>query len=328
MSDETNVNPNDYSNWDTYFDNKMAARNEPVVAETPTKTEEPAPVEEVKTDEPAVKEEKVETPTDTSKHKIKVSGEEIELTLEQLKQRAQMGEDYTRKTQAVSDERKKVEAEKARVQEILQELEASKINKPAEPPAQQPAPPIVQGDAEEDVFLRKYQVPFEWFNEDHQKQMRSIQRELAVKSAKDEILSMFRQEQERQTQQTAQQELQQLAHFAQTEPKEVIDFAMQAINSVAATDPERFIVLYSANKKVLSNQAASMTAEEARTLKEHAIASRKAYYASSTKEEHKVMQTESSTSGVKIENKLKGSDVRGMDRSAAENEFERYMNKK
>ena len=40
------------------------------------------------------------------------------------------------------------------------------------------------------------------------------------------------------------------------------------------------------------------------------------------------MQTESSTSGIKIENKLKGTDVRKMDRSDAENEFERYMNKK
>lgn len=52
-----------------------------------------------------------ETPKTDQKYKIKVGGQELELTYEQLVERAQKGEDYERKTKDLSDKRKALDEE-------------------------------------------------------------------------------------------------------------------------------------------------------------------------------------------------------------------------
>lgn len=54
------------------------------------------------------------------KYRVKVAGEEIEVTQEELIRGYQREADYTKKTQTLSEERKAVEAERARIQEANQ----------------------------------------------------------------------------------------------------------------------------------------------------------------------------------------------------------------
>jgi hypothetical protein len=69
-------------------------------------------------DEPEVEqdegEEEAEEPP---KYRVKAAGEEKEVTLDELIKSYQLGTDYTKKSQAVAEERKAVEAEKARIEE-------------------------------------------------------------------------------------------------------------------------------------------------------------------------------------------------------------------
>ena len=260
-------------------------------------------------------------------HKIKVGGEELERPLSEIIKRAQMGEDYTRKTQAVSEERKTIEAEKARIQQILQEIEASKIQQTQpQQPVQQFATETAQGESEESIFKARYGADFEFYDPDHQAKMRAIQRELAVKAAKDEIFKLVQQEKEQQIMVSWQQEMSELAQMANTEPKEVIDFASQAIGSTAQTDPDRFIVLWTASKKIANGQANSLTAMEARALKEHLIASRKAYYESKTKKpDVKEMKTETSAPPVKVSKTVDAEAIRRMDSDDVEKLMNEYF---
>lgn len=62
------------------------------------------------------------------KIKITVDGQEKEVTVEEAKELAQKGADYTKKTQALADERKQLEAEKERVkglEAIVDEMETN-----------------------------------------------------------------------------------------------------------------------------------------------------------------------------------------------------------
>lgn len=63
-----------------------------------------------------VEHEEVETEK-PSTFKVKAAGEEREVTLEQLIEGYQLGADYTKKTQTLSEQRKEVEAERAKIQE-------------------------------------------------------------------------------------------------------------------------------------------------------------------------------------------------------------------
>jgi len=54
------------------------------------------------------------------KYRIKAAGEEREVTLDELIKSYQLGTDYTKKSQAVAEERKAVEAERQRVEEAKQ----------------------------------------------------------------------------------------------------------------------------------------------------------------------------------------------------------------
>ncbi|UOF77108.1 scaffolding protein [Caudoviricetes sp.] len=63
-----------------------------------------------------VEHEEVETEK-PSTFKVKAAGEEREVTLEQLIEGYQLGQDYTKKTQTLSEQRKEVEAERAKISE-------------------------------------------------------------------------------------------------------------------------------------------------------------------------------------------------------------------
>jgi len=66
-------------------------------------------------------------PPDQSKFKIKVDGQEIEVTQDELIELAQKGKDYTKKTQELADKEKTLNAETARVaglKAIVDEMEA------------------------------------------------------------------------------------------------------------------------------------------------------------------------------------------------------------
>jgi hypothetical protein len=85
-------------------------------AESQPETEE-APEEYVEADEPELvdSEEAEEQPTRT--FRVKAAGEEREVTETELIEGYQLGADYTKKTQKLAEERKAVEAEKAKIQE-------------------------------------------------------------------------------------------------------------------------------------------------------------------------------------------------------------------
>ena len=85
-------------------------------AESQPETEE-APEEYVEVDESELvdSEEVEEQPTRT--FKVKAAGEEREVTETELIEGYQLGADYTKKTQKLAEERKAVEAEKAKIQE-------------------------------------------------------------------------------------------------------------------------------------------------------------------------------------------------------------------
>ena len=61
--------------------------------------------------------EEVEEQEEPQKFRVKAAGEEREVTLDELIKSYQLGTDYTKKSQAVAEERKAVEAERHAVQE-------------------------------------------------------------------------------------------------------------------------------------------------------------------------------------------------------------------
>ena len=61
-----------------------------------------------------------EEATEQPKYRVKAAGEEREVTLDELIRGYQLEADYTRKTQSLAEERKAVEAERAKIQEAAQ----------------------------------------------------------------------------------------------------------------------------------------------------------------------------------------------------------------
>jgi hypothetical protein len=72
--------------------------------ERPTEEETPEKEEAEEAEEKAIPEKK-EAPAETPKRKLKVDGQEIEVTEDELVTLAQQGKDYTKKTQQLADER-------------------------------------------------------------------------------------------------------------------------------------------------------------------------------------------------------------------------------
>lgn len=86
-------------------------------SEEDTEESEDGDAEEEEADEEGEDEE------EARKFTIKVDGKDIELTEAELIERAQKGTDYSNKTMAVAEERKAVEAEKAKVAEVRTEAQ-------------------------------------------------------------------------------------------------------------------------------------------------------------------------------------------------------------
>jgi hypothetical protein len=68
-------------------------------------------------DESEVEQEDEQEEQEQPKYRVKAAGEEREVTLDELIKSYQLGTDYTKKSQAVAEERKAVEAERQRIEE-------------------------------------------------------------------------------------------------------------------------------------------------------------------------------------------------------------------
>ena len=113
--------------------------------------EEPAELEEV--EQPATDSTTEEQQADELKFKIKVAGEEKELPVSELIKLAQQGEDYTRKTQAVSQERRELDEMKAKL-EMLTAQQAPKVD------------PLIEANREVEAFRQEFaRVTGQEFNE-------------------------------------------------------------------------------------------------------------------------------------------------------------------
>ena len=64
--------------------------------------------------------EQTEQVEETPRYRVKAAGEEREVTLDDLIKSYQLGTDYTQKTQALAEQRKAIEAEKAAVEQAKQ----------------------------------------------------------------------------------------------------------------------------------------------------------------------------------------------------------------
>ena len=71
-------------------------------------------------DDSEVEQEESNDEQETQTYRIKAAGEEKDVTLDELIKSYQLGTDYTRKSQAVAEERKAVEAERSAIQEAKQ----------------------------------------------------------------------------------------------------------------------------------------------------------------------------------------------------------------
>jgi len=68
-------------------------------------------------------EEAVDAEPEPQKFKVKAAGEEVEVDLDELISGYQRSKDYTQKSQALADQRKEIEAERAKVSEVQKERE-------------------------------------------------------------------------------------------------------------------------------------------------------------------------------------------------------------
>ena len=116
-------------------------------------SEQPAEEEKEEQEEPADTEEVEQPETDSTeteqaeepKFKIKVSGEEKELPISELIKLAQMGENYTQKTQAVSQERKELDEMKAKL-EMLTAQTAPNVD------------PLTEAKRKADFFIEQFRL--------------------------------------------------------------------------------------------------------------------------------------------------------------------------
>jgi len=58
------------------------------------------------------------------RYKVKASGEEVEVELDELIKGYQQGTDYTKKSQALAEQRKAIEAERGHLEQVKQERQA------------------------------------------------------------------------------------------------------------------------------------------------------------------------------------------------------------
>lgn len=80
------------------------------------------PEEQAEPDSEAETEETEDSPEEPQRYRVKVDGEEAEVSLDELLNGYQRDADYRRKTQTLADERRQIEAEKTRQKEITERL--------------------------------------------------------------------------------------------------------------------------------------------------------------------------------------------------------------
>lgn len=133
-----------------FADEEQPTENEPVTEESEEEEDSEVESDEPEEDEGEEDEEDEEdedsedadeAPDPQAKIKVKVDGEEIEVTLEELTKGYSRTSDYTRKTQALAEQRKQIETEAQQIRDVQQryaqgltELEQALAQmKPAEP---------------------------------------------------------------------------------------------------------------------------------------------------------------------------------------------------
>lgn len=159
-------------------------REQPGEGEQPSETEDNAEAEQDAEDESESEEdaEAEEEPESPQTFKVKVDGEEVEVTIEELQSGYSRTKDYTRKTQALAEQRKSVEAEQEQARQerayyaqMLQVLEQQ----------------LAQTSTEPDWDTLYQENPTEWVRQrelwrDRQDKARAVQAEQARISAMQE----------------------------------------------------------------------------------------------------------------------------------------------
>jgi len=118
-----NTNPNGSESLDvnqaaSAFENLMGDSEEAEQGQSEEQTEELQASDEVEYSE----EESEEQPK--PRYKVKASGEEVEVELDELIKGYQQGTDYTKKSQALAEQRKAIEAERGHLEYVKQERQA------------------------------------------------------------------------------------------------------------------------------------------------------------------------------------------------------------
>lgn len=187
------------------------------------KEEESADTEQPETDS----EEQTAEPT----YKIKVSGEEKELPLSEILKLAQQGEDYTKKTQAVSQERRELDQLKAQLEQLAAQT-APKID------------PIAEANREAETFKAEFQrltgQEFNEFDLSHQSVWLDYKQQGAY---------------QKQAQQQIQQATNHIRQQVQADPQLLSDFD-SAMYGLLSTEQGRaeFDKVYQAKSRVLYGQ--------------------------------------------------------------------------
>jgi len=258
--------------------------------------------------------------------KIKVAGVEIEMPESEVIKRAQMGEDYTRKTQAVADERRKLDEEKSRVEAYVKEMMTQ--SKSVEP-AQEESP--IQ------EFKRLYQLDYDATDERHIHALTSIIQSQTEKKVEARLMEKLEAKQKQTEVGKVQTELNQLASFLQQNPPEVGTFIESSIYSLAgdAATRSEFNVLYPALQKALAIAGGRldpihMSMSEANKLHDYAVKATKDYYLSKApKTAAAKIEVESSSPSVKTDGpkKMSPKEIRDLDHDGQLNAFGAYLEK-
>lgn len=241
-------------------------------ADNPEGNLQTEPEKEEHAEKPAEEETKPAEQKPAEKYlKVKVHGEEMELPESEVVKLAQMGEDYRRKTMTLADERKALEAEKQRIEQLKQEL----ANRQPEPT---PAP-VIQGETAKQEFERVYKEQYQPWDDDHADKMAAIIEQRAMRQAEQNLFKRMQEEQQRRNLNELQPRIAELTQIDATTPPEVIEYAKDAMFALAANKATQndFNILYSAVAKAYNNPQ-TLTVQEADMLIKHVKEAAKDYY--------------------------------------------------
>jgi hypothetical protein len=307
-------------NWGKFIKPQEEAKEkqtEPETQESPVEQAESTP-QENKPDEP--------------KYKIRVANEDIEMPLSEILKRAQMGEDYTRKTQKVAEERKQLEEQRQQFDEWMKQYEQQRQ-------AQAPQPVQQKQENPREEFKRLYGEDFMAFDDNHVDKMNDIIErraiEKAAKQAEEKLSKIMESKQKEQEVGQVKTELTNLASFISQNPQEVQQFIESTMWSLAGDEKTRadFESLYPALKKVYAvshNQMSveQLTASEVKKLHDFAVKATRDYYATK-KSKAPPVAVETSTNPVpQTDKKLTAEQIRNMDVDESARAFGAFLKRK